>query len=84
MLIKFVCNNTDCNNEISKFFKTHKDISPFLDCGACGTGKMEREYSAPSSKSTIVVDNGFQAKSVEVLTEVVERENQKVNNDKIG
>lgn len=81
MLIKFYCNNPDCGNEISKFFKSHKDIPPFLDCGACGTGKMEREYSAPSSKSTIVVDNGFQSKSVEVLTEVVAKEEKKVNHD---
>jgi len=81
MLIMFSCNNPECKNSISKFFKSHKDIPPFLDCGECGTGKLEREYSSPSSKSTVFVDNGMQAKTVEVLSEVVERESQKVNHD---
>jgi hypothetical protein len=81
MLIKFSCNNPDCKNEISKFFKSHKDIPPFLDCGSCGTGKLEREYESPSSKSTFVIDNGFQAKSVEVLSEIIEIEEKKVNRD---
>jgi hypothetical protein len=81
MLIKFSCNNPRCKNEISKFFKTYKDIPSFLDCGSCGTGKLEREFSAPSSKSVFVVDNGFQAKSVEVTTEILDQENKKVNRD---
>jgi hypothetical protein len=74
MIIRFVCNNPDCDNEISKFFHKHTDVPPFLECGACGTGKMERELSAPSTKSTIVVDNGYQSKSVELLTETVQNE----------
>lgn len=77
MIIKFVCNNPDCDNEISKFFKNHKDISPFLDCGACGTGKLERTLGAPSSKSTQFVDNGSQARRVEVMDAVVEKEQKK-------
>lgn len=81
MLIKFVCNNPQCNNEISKFFKNHKDIPPFLDCGSCGTGKLEREFGAPTSKSVFVVDNGYQSKSVEITSEILENERRKVNND---
>jgi hypothetical protein len=81
MLIKFSCNNPNCRNEISKFFKHHKDIPSFLDCGSCGTGKLEREFGAPTSKSVFVVDNGFQSKSVEVTSEILEREQKKVNHD---
>lgn len=81
MLIKFSCNNPDCQNEISKFFRSHKDIPPFVDCGECGTGKLEREYSAPSSKSTVIVDNGYQSKSVEITNDLIERETKKVNHD---
>jgi len=78
MMIRFVCNNPDCDNEITKYYKTAKDINPFLDCGACGTGKLERTLGAPTSKSTQFIDNGSQAKRVEVMKEVVEKESEKV------
>lgn len=78
MIIKFVCNNPDCNNNISKYYKNAKNIAPFLDCGACGTGKLERTLGAPSSKSTQFIDNGVQARKVEVMNAVVEREQEKI------
>lgn len=81
MMIRFLCNNPDCGNEISKYFKIAKDISPFLDCGACGTGKLERTLGAPSAKSTQFLDNGAQARRVEVMNAVVEREQGKLNNE---
>jgi len=77
MIIKFVCNNPDCDNEIKKFFKEAKDISSFLDCGACGTGKLERTLGAPTSKSTQFIDNGIQARRVEVMDAVVEKTRKK-------
>ena len=80
-MIKFVCNNPECDNEIDKFFKTAKDIAPFLDCGACGTGKLERTLGAPSSKSTQFLDNGAQARKVEVMSAVVEKEQEKLKKD---
>lgn len=81
MIIKFECNNPDCDNGIDKFFKSATDIPPFLDCGACGTGKLERTLGAPSSKSTQVVDNGSQARRVEVMSVVVEQEQAKLDQD---
>lgn len=77
MMITYVCNNPDCDNNISKYYKTAKDIAPFLDCGACGTGKLERQLGAPTAKSTQFVDNGVQARKVEVMNAVVEREQEK-------
>lgn len=77
-MIKFVCNNPDCDNNITKYYKNAKDIAPFLDCGACGTGKLERTLGAPTSKSTQFVDNGSQARRVEVMKEVVEKESEKL------
>lgn len=77
MMIKFVCNNPDCGNNISKYYKKAKDIAPFLDCGACGVGKLERQLGAPSTKSTQFVDNGSQARKVEVMNAVVEKEQEK-------
>ena len=81
MLIKFICNNPDCDNQITKFYKNFKDIAPFLDCGACGTGKLERTLGAPTSKTTQVIDNGMQARKVEVMNAVVEKEQEKLNKE---
>ena len=77
MLIPFSCNNSKCNNSITKFFKVLKDVPSFLDCGACGVGKLERQLSAPSTKSTVMIDNGVQNKAVEVSTEIIEQEEQR-------
>jgi len=78
MMILFVCNNPDCDNSIKKYYKKSKDIAPFLDCGACGTGKLERTLGAPTTKSTQFVDNGTQSRKVEVMNKVVEKESDKL------
>ena len=77
MLIKFQCNNSDCSNEITKLFTKKNQVPGFLDCAQCGTGKLERILSVPSSKSTQVVDNGAQARAVEVMNEVVLKEQER-------
>lgn len=81
MMIKFVCNNPDCDNNITKYYKKIEDIAPFLDCGACGIGKLERTLGAPSSKSTQVVDNGYQARKTEIMNAVIEKEQEKLNKE---
>lgn len=80
MLIKFECNNVDCHNDITKFFKNAKEIPPFLDCGECSVGKLERILFAPTSKSTQFIDNGSQARRVEVNSEAVLKQQSKVEN----
>lgn len=80
-MIMFKCNNPDCDNEIVKIFTKAKDIPPFLDCGQCGTGKLERQLGAPSSKSTQVIDNGVQARKVEVMNDVIEKERDRLYNE---
>lgn len=77
MLIKYVCNG--CNNYITKYFKNASEIAPFLSCGACGTGKLERQLGAPSTSSTQVIDNGIQSRQVEVRNSIIEREESNVN-----
>jgi hypothetical protein len=81
MLIKFLCNNPDCGNNIIKLFKGHREIPPFLDCGSCGSGKLERQLGAPSSKSTQIIDNGLQAKKIEILNETVLKEQEKLSKE---
>ena len=79
MLIKFRCNNITCENQITKFFKNSKEIPPFLDCGECSVGKLERNLTSPTSKTTQFIDNGFQARRVEVNSEAVLKQQEKVN-----
>ena len=74
MLIKYECNNCDCDNSIDKYFAKADQIVPFIDCASCGIGKLERTLGAPTNKSVQYVDNGLQARKVEVSTELVQRE----------
>lgn len=78
MLVRFECNNSDCTNSITKLFKNFKEIPCFLNCGECGTGKLERILGAPSNHSTQIVDNGNQAKAVTVMNEVVLKEQERL------
>lgn len=64
-LINFVCNNPECENCIEHFYAKRKDIPTYLDC-FCG-GKLERTLGAPSSMSKVSIDNGVQAKAVEIV-----------------
>lgn len=79
-MIEFLCNNPDCDNNITKMYTKIGDIPPFLDCGQCGSGKLERQLGAPNTKSTQIIDNGLHSRSVEVSREVVEKEEDKLYN----
>ncbi len=81
MLILFECNNPDCDNNIKKYFKNKQLIPPFLDCGECGTGKLEKRLCPPTSNSTQIVDNGIQARRVEVMDAVLEKEKDILDRD---
>ena len=81
-MIKFVCNNPYCDNNIDKLFQGYKPkIPPFLDCGACGTGKLERVLGSPSSDSVQIIDNGLQSRQVEVSKIVIDKERKKLYTD---
>jgi hypothetical protein len=77
MMIRFECNNPHCVNSVVKFFKDKKSIPTILDCGECSVGKLERVFSAPSSKSTQFIDDGVHSRVVEVMNAVVEKESEK-------
>jgi hypothetical protein len=77
-MIKFQCNNPDCSNGITKLFTDVNKIPPFLNCGECGTGKLERQLGSPSTKSTQIIDNGIQARKVEVMNDVIDKESNRL------
>ena len=78
-MILFSCNNPDCDNKITKVFVKIKNIPPFLDCGQCGVGKLERQLSAPGTHKTQIIDNGLQARKVEIMDAVVEKETDRAS-----
>ena len=61
---------SECSKTKKKFYKTSKEIENKLEC-ECG-GELIRQLSSPSQKSTIVMDNGLQAKAIEINRDIVE------------
>jgi hypothetical protein len=65
-LISYLCS---CGLKQSKFHRQAKDAPVELAC-VCG-GAYKRQLSSPSSKSVIEIDNGHQARKVEVNLETI-------------
>ena len=58
---------------MSKFYRQAKDAPAFLSCAEEGCEKeAKKQLKSPSSTSKIVIDNGFQARAVEVNPDIVE------------
>ena len=75
-LLHYVC---DCGNQTSKFYRQVK-MAPVEFACSCGK-EYKKQLSAPSSKSVIQIDNGIQAKSVEVNLETIESNIQNSTKD---
>lgn len=67
---RIVYNCNICGNIVKKFYGNVSNILDTLDC-KCGN-KLVRSLSAPTQKSKIIIDNGVQAKAVELDREIVE------------
>jgi hypothetical protein len=67
-LIHYLC---ECNYSESKFFRQAKDAPATLPCKKCGKNQ-KKTLSAPSSSSKISIDNGVQARAVEITPDIVE------------
>lgn len=66
-LIHYVC---ECSYSTSKFFRQVKDAPAFVLCKICSKD-AKKTLSAPASTSVVSVDNGLQARAVEVNLELV-------------
>ena len=67
-LIAYACK---CKHVIKKFFRQGKDAPAFFACEKCNS-QMKKSLSAPSNGSKIVVDNGVQARAVEIVPDIIE------------
>lgn len=67
-LIAYAC---ECNHSEKKFFRQAKDAPASVACKNCEK-QMKKQLSSPTSSSKITVDNGVQARAVEIIPDIVE------------
>lgn len=70
-LIHYLCTQQSCGHGVSKFHRQAKDAPAVLSCEVC-KHDAKKQLKAPSSVSKIIIDNGFQARAVEVNPEIIE------------
>lgn len=76
-LIAYAC---ECGYSEKKFIRRAKDAPVSLVCPECGD-LLKKMLSSPSSSSKITVDNGFQARQVEVSPDVIEINKERSEKD---
>lgn len=67
-LIAYLC---ECKNSKSKLFRRVADAPATILCDKCQKD-MKKSLSSPTTSSKISVDNGFQARRVEIDPDIVE------------
>lgn len=67
-LIAYVC---DCGHSTKKMFRRAKDAPSVFVCDKCSK-EMKKSLSVPTSSSKITIDNGFQARAVEITPDIIE------------
>lgn len=76
-LIAYLC---ECKNSKTKYFRQVKDVPAFIICNKCEK-EMKKCLSSPTSSSKIVVDNGIQARAVEIIPDIVEINQERSKKD---
>lgn len=61
-----------CGNIEKKYTRQVKDAPVSFLCPNCKIDQMKKQLSSPSSSSKITVDNGVQARSVEISPDIIE------------
>ena len=64
-LIRYVCSNKECLETFKAFVKKASDVKDIEICKKC-LSQAKRSLSAPNTSSKISIDNGMQARAVEV------------------
>ncbi len=68
-LIAYACK---CGNTTKKMTRQAKDAPASFLCPKCNIDQMKKQLSSPSSSSKIIVDNGVQARAVEIMPDIIE------------
>lgn len=67
-LIAYSCS---CGYTEKRFMRQAKDAPASFVCPKCNS-ELKKQLSSPSSSSKIVIDNGVQARSVEIVPDIIE------------
>lgn len=70
-MIRYKCSDDKCGCSFTKLYRKGTDAVAELECDKCGS-KAKRMLSSPASFSKITVDNGLQARAVEIYPDVEE------------
>lgn len=70
-MIRYTCSDDKCGYSFTKLYRKGTDAFSELRCDKC-KGKAKRTLSSPASASKIMIDNGLQARAVEVYPDVEE------------
>jgi uncharacterized pyridoxamine 5'-phosphate oxidase family protein len=79
-IIAYSC---ECKNVTKKFYRSAKDSPTVLICDKCKK-EMKKMLSSPSSVSKISIDNGVQARAVEIVPNIVELNQERANKNYKG
>ena len=70
----------ECKRMLQRFFRRPIDAPKELLCTECEK-TMKRQLSASSFESKLIVDNGLQARQVEVNPDIIEINKDRANKD---
>lgn len=76
-LIHYLC---ECKKSASKFFRQAKDAPAFFICDNCNK-EMKKQLRSPSTLSKVTIDNGVQARAVEIVPNIVELNKERSDKD---
>ncbi len=76
-LFYYLCS---CSAGSTKFYRKASEAPKIVSCVACGK-EQRKQLSAPNSLSTILIDNGVQARSVEVNPNIIEINEERSSRD---
>jgi hypothetical protein len=65
---------------IKKFFRSASNAPTSFVCEKCGAN-MKKLLSSPYSQSKLLVDNGIQARAVEINLDVIEANQERAKKD---
>jgi len=67
--IDYLCSG--CKKAFKKYFSKSGAITDKIKCKFC-TEEADRQLSAPSSKSTMTLDNGVQGRATEIMHDIID------------
>ena len=70
-MIRYKCQDPGCDASFTKLFRKGPDVLVEVQCKRC-SGVAKRILSSPASVSKISIDNGVQARAVEIYPDVEE------------